>query len=66
MAKKPNILQVSYCLNITLVSTQTSEVSNSLTIEEMYQDQPLLSHQTLTNTAKTRLEKEQTTNREGV
>lgn len=53
-------------LNFTLVSSpSTEDVSHSLTTEEMHQDQPLLSNQTTTNTAKTRLETKQTTNTEG-
>lgn len=53
-------------LNFTLVSSpSTEDVFHSLTTEEMHQDQPLLSNQTTTSSAKTRLETEQTTNAEG-
>lgn len=53
-------------LNFTLVSSpSTEDVFHSLTTEEMHQDQPILSNQTTTSSAKTRLETEQTTNAEG-
>lgn len=45
-------------------SPSTEDVSHSLTTEEMHQDQPLVSNQTTTSSAKIRLETEQTTNTE--
>ncbi|XP_052710872.1 uncharacterized protein LOC128185278 [Crassostrea angulata] len=50
--------------NKKVSSPSTEDVSHSLTTEEMHQDQPLLSNQTTTSSAKTRLETEQTTNAE--
>lgn len=60
-------MQVSYCLNFTIVSKQSTEdVSNLLTAEEIHKDQLFLSNQTLTSTTKARLETEHTTNTEGI
>lgn len=48
-------------LNFTLVSSpSTEDGSHSLTTEKMHEDQLLLSNQTLTSSAKIRLETEQT------
>lgn len=58
--KHPNLSK------FTIVSSPSREdVSHSLTTEEMHQDQPLVSNQTTTSSAKIRLETEQTTNTEG-